>query len=102
MSDEEFTRAKNQLKSMLFMNLEQRSIYCEEVGQQFLMYGEHRPPEDWARRIDALTKEDVMKAVQTMLQFPICYSVFGKDVSKEINTLPPVEGIRSYLKMPYK
>lgn len=49
---------------MIFMNLEQRSIYCEEIGQQFLSYGKHKPPEEWAREIDALTKEDIMVAVQ--------------------------------------
>ncbi|KAK8809248.1 hypothetical protein WA171_000832 [Blastocystis sp. BT1] len=101
-SDEEFMRSKNQLKSMIFMNLEQRSIYCEEIGQQFLSYGKHKPPEEWAREIDALTKEDIMVAVQEMLNYPICFSVFGKDVTKEINTLPPVDGINAYLKMPYK
>ena len=101
-ADEEFQRAKNQLKSMVFMNLESRSIYCEEIGQQMLSYGHHKPPEEWAREIDALTKQDLMQAVAETLQSPICYSVFGKDVDKELNNLPPVDGITSYLKMLYK
>lgn len=100
--DEEFMRAKNQLKSMVFMNLEQRSVYCEEIGQQFLSFNRHKPPEQWAREIDAVKKEDIMAAVQEALKFPVAYSVFGKDVTKEVNSLPPVEGIRSYLQMPYK
>ena len=100
--DEEFIRAKNQLKSMVFMNLEQRSVYCEEIGQQFLSFNRHKPPEQWAREIDAVKKEDIMAAVQEALKFPVAYSVFGKDVTKEVNSLPPVEGIRSYLQMPYK
>ena len=82
--DEEFTRAKNQLKSMVFMNLEQRSVYCEEIGQQFLSFNH------------------IMEAMKDALQYPIAFSVFGKDVRKELNTLPPVDGIRSYLEMPYK
>ena len=100
--DEEFMRAKNQLKSMVFMNLEQRSVYCEEIGQQFLSFNRHKPPEQWAREINAVKKEDIMAAVQEALKFPVAYSVFGKDVTKEVNSLPPVEGIRSYLQMPYK
>ena len=43
-----------------------------------------------------------MEAVRDMLNYPICFSVFGKDVTKELNTLPPVDGINAYLKMPYK
>lgn len=100
--DEEFTRAKNQLKSMVFMNLEQRSVYCEEIGQQFLSFNHHKPPEQWAKEIDLVKKEDIMEAMKDALQYPIVFSVFGKDVRKELNTLPPVDGIRSYLEMPYK
>lgn len=100
--DEEFLRAKNQLKSMIFMNLEQRSLYCEEIGQQFLTYGRHNTPEEWATAIDALTKEDIMKAMSETLKYPIAYTVFGQDVSKNLNTLPPVDAVKAYLMMPYK
>ena len=100
--DEEFMRAKNQLKSMIFMNLEQRSLYCEEIGQQFLSFGRHNTPEEWSDAIDALTKEDIMKAMGETLKYPVAYSVFGKDVSKNLNTIPPVDAVKAYLMMPYK
>ena len=100
--DEEFLRAKAQLKSMIFMNLEQRSIYCEEIGQQFLSYGRHTTPEEWSDMIDALTKEDIMEAMGKTLKYPIAYSVFGQDVSKSLNTIPPVDAVKAYLMMPYK
>lgn len=101
-SDEEFLRAKRQLKSRIFMNLEERSLYCEEIGQQFLTYGRHRTLEEWSVMIDALTKEDIMKAMEETLKYPIAFSVYGPEVKKEVNSFPPASAIQSYLAMPYK
>lgn len=101
-SDDEFNRAKNQLKSMVFMNLEHPSVFCEEIGQQLLSYDKQKTPEQTAQEIDAITKEDIMRSVKDLLNYPIAYSVFGKGVQKEVKMLPPVEGISSYLKMAYK
>lgn len=87
---------------MVFMNLEHPSVFCEEIGQQLLSYDKQKTPEQTAQEIDAITKEDVMRSVKDLLDYPIAYSVFGKGVQREVKMLPPVEGISSYLKMAYK
>lgn len=84
------------------MNLEHNAVFCEEIGQQLLSYGKQKTPEQCALEIDAITKEDVMKSVEELLDYPIAYSVFGKDVQKELKSLPHVDGIYSYLRMSYK
>lgn len=84
------------------MNLEHNAVFCEEIGQQLLSYGKQKTPEQCALEIDAITKEDVMKSVEELLNYPIAYSVFGKDVQKELKSLPHVDGIYSYLRMSYK
>ena len=84
------------------MNLEHHAVFCEEIGQQLLSYNKQKTPEQCAEEIDSITKEDVMQSVKELLNYPIAYSVFGKNVYKEIKTLPPIEGINSYLKMAYK
>lgn len=84
------------------MNLEHNAVFCEEIGQQLLSYGKQKTPEQCALEIDAITKEDVMKSVKELLDYPIAYSVFGKDVQKELKSLPHVDGIYSYLRMSYK
>ena len=73
--DEEFTRAKNQLKSMVFMNLEQRSVYCEEIGQQFLSFNHHKPPEQWAKEIDL---------VKTLTEYPSVVAAAGENFAPSV------------------
>ena len=84
------------------MNLEFGNVYCEEIGQQLLSYNKQKSAEELAAEIDSLTKEDVMKSIQEMLKFPISYSVFGGNVKKEINSIPPVQNVLNYLRLPYK
>ena len=42
---EELSRARNQLKSSVLMNLESRPILFEDIGRQTLVYGVRVPPE---------------------------------------------------------
>lgn len=100
--DEEFQRAKNQFESRLYMNLEERAVICEDIGNHMLTFGRHVYPEEWSDQISSITKEDVMRAVKGLLDTPIAYSVFGHDVKAELKNFPPVAGIESYLQMPYK
>lgn len=102
MDDDELQRTKNQLKTMMFMNLEHNAVYCEEIGHQMLSYNKQKTAEFLAEEVDRITKEDIMKCVKEMLDYPIAYSVFGSGLRKEAKILPSVDGIRSYLKMAYK
>ena len=66
-SDEEVSRAKNQVKSALHMNLESRHVLFEDLGQQMLAYGRRIPPRELQEKIDALTGEDLSRVAQIML-----------------------------------
>ncbi|KAJ9052945.1 Mitochondrial-processing peptidase subunit alpha, variant 2 [Entomophthora muscae] len=58
-TDIELSRAKNQLKNNLLMNLESRLTRIEDMGQQVLVTGKCLYASDVCLRIEALTKEDV-------------------------------------------
>merc|ERR1719427_2135623 len=55
-SDEELSRAKTQLKSMLLMNLESRPVIFEDCARQVLSVGHRRKPEYFISLIDQVTR----------------------------------------------
>lgn len=52
--DEELQRAKNQLESMLLMNLEMNPVAFEDIARQILASNEWKPPAFWVEKISAL------------------------------------------------
>lgn len=56
----ELSRAKNMLKSMMFMQLESRLVLCEDLARQFTTYGTRADPTSLRLKIDAITAEDIM------------------------------------------
>lgn len=59
--DVELSRARNQLKSSVLMNLESRMILLEDVGRQLLTYGERESVEDICNKIDSVTTDDILR-----------------------------------------
>ncbi|KAI0233464.1 Mitochondrial-processing peptidase subunit alpha, partial [Massospora cicadina] len=57
--DVELTRAKNQIKNNMLMNLESRLTRIEDMGQQVLLTGRCIYSSDVCQRIDSLTKQDI-------------------------------------------
>lgn len=49
--DEELKRAKTQLKSQIFMNLEMRPVQFEDLARQVLTHDKRIKPEEYAERI---------------------------------------------------
>lgn len=76
-SDVELSRAKNQLKSSLLMNLESRPVLFEDIGRQVLTYGARTPPEELVAQIEAVTAEDVINVAKDMLKTPPSVAVYG-------------------------
>lgn len=77
-TERELRRAKNQLKSSIFMNLEQRSLLCEDIGRQvselcFLtnlkvsIYGYRIPNDELCDRIDSITSEYMLSVMKEIL-----------------------------------
>lgn len=64
----ELSRAKNQLKSSVLMNLESRMILYEDIGRQLLTYGLREDPESVCAKIDQVTAEDLQRVMQQAMQ----------------------------------
>jgi len=79
--DVELSRAKNQLKSSLLMNLESRPILFEDIGRQVLTYGKHIKPADLVSQIEKVTAADINKAAAIMLKSPLSVVVHGDTTS---------------------
>nr|CDS25711.1 mitochondrial processing peptidase [Hymenolepis microstoma] len=77
-SEEELQRAKNQLESMLLMNLEMRPVAFEDMARQILASGEWKDPEYWVERVNAVTADDVQQLLSRMLQSPLTLAGFGR------------------------
>lgn len=70
-SDQELSRAKNQLASAMMMNLETRDILSDDIGRQVVVSGQRADPRELLRRIQAVTASDLKRVVeQTLSQRP--------------------------------
>jgi len=79
-SDTELSRAKNQHRAELLMARENPQSVANWIGRHLLMFGEYREVEDIARRITAITKEDVLRLGQQIASGKLTVAALG-DVS---------------------
>lgn len=79
-TDEEFSRAKNMLRSMMMMQLESRLVLCEDLCRQFVVYGKREDPHSLAAKIMAVTKEELMMFARKLINQSPAVSVTGPDV----------------------
>ncbi|KAK4687959.1 hypothetical protein P7C73_g2156, partial [Tremellales sp. Uapishka_1] len=64
----EFKRAKNMLKSTLVMSLESRLTAVEDLGRQTQIHGNKVPVEEMCAKIDALTIKDLHRTATRILR----------------------------------
>ncbi|KAM0754672.1 LuxS/MPP-like metallohydrolase [Meredithblackwellia eburnea MCA 4105] len=64
----ELERAKNQLKSNLAMQLESRIIQAEDLGRQTQVLGHKVTTEETAKRVDAVTMQDIYRVASRVLR----------------------------------
>ncbi|RLN85772.1 hypothetical protein BBJ28_00007056 [Nothophytophthora sp. Chile5] len=93
----ELSRAKNQLKSSVLMNLESRMILYEDIGRQLLTYGLRETPESVCAKIDQVTAADIQRVVKEAMQHPPSL-VYSGDSSKFPQYEQVVSGIDEGLK----
>ncbi|CAK4098653.1 unnamed protein product [Aphanomyces euteiches] len=74
----ELSRAKNQLKSSVLMNLESRMILYEDIGRQLLTYGERESPESICAKVDAVTADDLQRITREAMQHRPSLVYMGK------------------------
>lgn len=80
-SPDEVSRAKNQLKSSLLMNLESKPIVAEDIGRQLLGLGYRIEPEALLEHIENVQNEDIRRVASQLLQSPPSLAGFG-DLSR--------------------
>lgn len=90
--DEELSRAKIQLQSMLLMNLESRPVVFEDVGRQVLATGHRKRPEHFITEIEKVTAQDIKRVAQRILATPPSMAARGN-----ITKLPDLKDVQSAL-----
>ncbi|TPX09432.1 uncharacterized protein E0L32_009320 [Thyridium curvatum] len=63
----EVSRAKNQLRSSLLMNLESRMVELEDLGRQVQVHGRKIPVHEMTRKINELTVEDLRRVADMVV-----------------------------------
>ncbi|KJK79439.1 hypothetical protein H634G_05030 [Metarhizium anisopliae BRIP 53293] len=63
----EVSRAKNQLRSSLLMNLESRMVELEDLGRSVQVHGHKIPVRDMCARIEALTVRDLRRVASMVV-----------------------------------
>ncbi|ODV86970.1 hypothetical protein CANARDRAFT_27312 [[Candida] arabinofermentans NRRL YB-2248] len=61
LSENEVSRAKNQLKSSLMMNLESKMVQLEDMGRQVQIYGKRVDVLEMCQKIDRVTRMDLIE-----------------------------------------
>ncbi|KRX20317.1 Mitochondrial-processing peptidase subunit alpha [Trichinella nelsoni] len=74
---EELNRAKSQIKSSLMMNLEQRPVIFEDLTRQILGSGVRKSPLQFLEDIDKLKANDLIRAVDRMLNSRVSLVGYG-------------------------
>ncbi|GBB90240.1 hypothetical protein RclHR1_17110004 [Rhizophagus clarus] len=64
----EFSRAKNQLKSSLLMNLESRMVQLEDLGRQVQVHGYKISAEEMCKKIDNVTLEELVRIANKVIR----------------------------------
>ncbi len=78
----ELERAKRQLQSMLFMNLEQRPVVFEDVARQVLSVGKRRQADYYFNRIQRVQAEDVHQIARRIFSTPLALAGIGKGLNQ--------------------
>ncbi|KAF8465325.1 peptidase M16 inactive domain-containing protein [Kalaharituber pfeilii] len=63
---QELSRAKNQLRSSLLMNLESRMVELEDLGRQVQVHGRKIGAQEMSEKIQMVTMEDVRRVAETV------------------------------------
>lgn len=91
-NQEELNRAKTQLQSMLFMNLEQRPVLFEDVARQVLSRGKREQAQYYFDRIEAVQASDIERVARRMLESPPAVACLGR-----LGNVQPYERIKKIL-----
>ncbi|KAL3312279.1 mitochondrial processing peptidase beta subunit [Cichlidogyrus casuarinus] len=88
-TEHEVSRAKNQLKTSLLLQLDGTTPICEEMGRHLLVYGRRIPIDEMLARIDALNENSVKEICSKYIydQDPVVASIGPIEVLPDYNRL---------------
>jgi len=84
----ELERAKNSLRSSIYMANELRKGQVEALGKHTLVYDEVHTPDYFSDLVDAITAEDVQRVAANMLETPLSLASYGS-----VEHVPRVENL---------
>ncbi|RID64684.1 hypothetical protein BRARA_E03603 [Brassica rapa] len=87
-SDDDVTRARNQLKSSLLLHMDGTSPVAEDIGRQLLTYGRRIPTAELFARIDAVDASTVKRVANKY--------IYDKDIA--ISAIGPIQDLPDYNK----
>lgn len=85
----ELSRAKNQLRSAVYMQLESRTLKLEDIGRQVITYGKVQTAQEISAQIEAVTPADIQRVARKMLGTPVTIAAAG-----DLTALPRYEQIQ--------
>jgi len=78
-TEEELKRAKTQACASLLMGYESSSFRADEMGRNFCCLGRHITKREMLRRINAVTREDIIRLLKTLpSRSPLTLTALGK------------------------
>lgn len=83
--EEEIRRARNQLKASILMALESTMSRCEQIGQQYLVFGRHLPTEELVARIEEVEVSAVRRVARRL-----------REKRPTVAALGPLRGLEEY------
>jgi len=89
----ELSRAKNQLRSAVYMQLESRTLKLEDIGRQVMTYGKVQSPIEISEQISNVKPEDIQRVAKAMLATPVTIAAAG-----DLTSLPRYEQIQRAFK----
>ncbi|XP_048233665.1 mitochondrial-processing peptidase subunit alpha [Ricinus communis] len=89
-SKAQLDRAKESTKSAVLMNLESRMIVTEDIGRQYLTYGERKPVEHFLKVVEEITPNDIAKIAQKIISSPLTMASYG-----DVINVPSYESVSS-------
>ncbi|XP_059165431.1 mitochondrial-processing peptidase subunit alpha-like [Physella acuta] len=87
---DELSRAKCQLQSMLMMNLEARPVVFEDIGRQVLSGSIRRTPQYYYDQIGSVTAQDIQRVASRMLKSKLSVAAYGS-----LSSLPAYEDMEA-------
>ncbi|XP_046844484.1 mitochondrial-processing peptidase subunit alpha-like [Xenia sp. Carnegie-2017] len=91
-TDEEVSRAKKQLQSMLMMNLESRIVMFEDIGRQILGLGIRNSAQELYEKIELVTIQDMKRISERLLESKPAVAAFG-----DLRKMPSLQDIQKAL-----